>query len=642
MPVTNPPRVVDYDNAHLDLQTIEDVVNGPAEATVTSRLGRVIKTVANAIDSIVDGTAFIAKLFGVNFQPLYSDLKGKVGTDGSAFRIGGRLARNDGGQGVFLWRSGDQSVNVGADTQEIVWVAPNSAPSGASGAWQRDVAGQVLLSWTGASGDGVADDTAAVQGWIDMAVALGCRAVGSAGTFLTDGVSKNFATDLEIYLPAGCIIKGAAGYSDAVFLFDGQTARPRFKLTGAGTIDNSLRTYVPATASGTGLVLIRVSHLHIEGLAFKGDRATSKGDSGIALQECSAGVVAACRFIGQPDVGIYLTGGGSTAEADDYGDIKVYTNDYEDCEIAISARRQIGRTLILGNTIKSCGAGIQTAEAQSGATWLPPARTVIIIGNMGKDIEGAFIDARACEPGSLIANNSCEDWGVGSASAAIGLLGTQGVLCTGNNLKLVDVTPTTHSGITINNYTDGGGTVYTGQNNSVYTNNIIGANVGVRDLSTGPNFVGFNPMTDVTTPYTGLSNVPMNNENGFGIGVGSPQVPLHVGGTVRSERSGVADQYVQLEADAALSGMKTYSAPASAKKTRIDSRTNSAGDAPSGGTLGVQLAVNGVMYFEAGGDGLLARLASIPDHADDSAASAGGVAVGRLYRTGSTLKIRAA
>lgn len=61
MPVNNPPRVVDYDNAHEDLQTVEDVTNGPAGATVTSRLGRTIQTLAGAIASIVDGTAFAVK-----------------------------------------------------------------------------------------------------------------------------------------------------------------------------------------------------------------------------------------------------------------------------------------------------------------------------------------------------------------------------------------------------------------------------------------------------------------------------------------------------------------------------------------------------------------------------------------------------
>lgn len=33
-------------------------------------------------------------------------------------------------------------------------------------------------------------------------------------------------------------------------------------------------------------------------------------------------------------------------------------------------------------------------------------------------------------------------------------------------------------------------------------------------------------------------------------------------------------------------------------------------------------------------------LSSLPDHADDTAAGSAGVAVGQLYRTGSTLKVR--
>lgn len=62
----------------------------------------------------------------------------------------GRLARADGYEGFFEWASGDQSANVSADSYGGIWVAPNSATTGASGAWRRIVLdGVYRSSWFG-------------------------------------------------------------------------------------------------------------------------------------------------------------------------------------------------------------------------------------------------------------------------------------------------------------------------------------------------------------------------------------------------------------------------------------------------------------------------------------------------------------
>jgi hypothetical protein len=50
--------------------------------------------------------------------------------------------------GVFAWRTGDQSANVSADSGGGVWVAPDGAATGVSGAWQRQVPGNTYIaSW---------------------------------------------------------------------------------------------------------------------------------------------------------------------------------------------------------------------------------------------------------------------------------------------------------------------------------------------------------------------------------------------------------------------------------------------------------------------------------------------------------------
>lgn len=69
-----------------------------------------------------------------------------------------------GREGVFFFRAGDQSARVTADTRQGLYVAPAATPSGAAGAWVRKFDGSVSVRWFGATGDGVTDDSAAFVG----------------------------------------------------------------------------------------------------------------------------------------------------------------------------------------------------------------------------------------------------------------------------------------------------------------------------------------------------------------------------------------------------------------------------------------------------------------------------------------------
>ena len=70
--------------------------------------------------------------------------------------------------GLFRFDAADLSAKVGIDTCEGIYVAPASDPSGASGAWVRQFNGVYQLDWFGAAGDGVADDTQALQCAFDV------------------------------------------------------------------------------------------------------------------------------------------------------------------------------------------------------------------------------------------------------------------------------------------------------------------------------------------------------------------------------------------------------------------------------------------------------------------------------------------
>jgi hypothetical protein len=84
-----------------------------------------------------------------------------------------RATAGDGGGGVFVFRTGDQSANVTNDPQEGLWAAPDSDPTGATGAWQRVITpGEFQLSWwvTGYETEALATSAAAVDVEIQAAV----------------------------------------------------------------------------------------------------------------------------------------------------------------------------------------------------------------------------------------------------------------------------------------------------------------------------------------------------------------------------------------------------------------------------------------------------------------------------------------
>lgn len=78
-----------------------------------------------------------------------------------------RTSPGDGGGGTWVWRTGNQSAHVTGDPSQGLWVAPNSDPTGATGAWQRAYGDRIDARWFGAIGNGAADDTAAIQAGVN-------------------------------------------------------------------------------------------------------------------------------------------------------------------------------------------------------------------------------------------------------------------------------------------------------------------------------------------------------------------------------------------------------------------------------------------------------------------------------------------
>lgn len=90
-----------------------------------------------------------------------------------------------GRQGMFQWAPGNQSAHITADPLQGVWVAPASAPTGASGAWLRQGVVAFLPEWFGAVPDGSSDSGPGIRAARDYINSIsGGTLQLSAGTYL--------------------------------------------------------------------------------------------------------------------------------------------------------------------------------------------------------------------------------------------------------------------------------------------------------------------------------------------------------------------------------------------------------------------------------------------------------------------------
>ena len=71
------------------------------------------------------------------------------------------ILSESGREGLFVFDPANLSAKVSSDPAQGIYVAPATAPTGASGAWVRKFSGGVDVRWFGAKGDGATNDGAA-------------------------------------------------------------------------------------------------------------------------------------------------------------------------------------------------------------------------------------------------------------------------------------------------------------------------------------------------------------------------------------------------------------------------------------------------------------------------------------------------
>jgi hypothetical protein len=174
-----------------------------------------------------------------------------------------------GREGIFAWDPANLSTAVAGDPRQAIYVAPASAPSGASGAWVRRHAGPKNAGWFGAIGDGITDNAVALQAWLDSGGHL----------YLPAG---EYFSSAKLIVRKHVIIDGAGYGFDSRRVTGGATfgqddmpgARIRFA-AGVGGLDCQPQTaesdVATAIAAGSaGYTQEGAMHSHIRRLALVG------------------------------------------------------------------------------------------------------------------------------------------------------------------------------------------------------------------------------------------------------------------------------------------------------------------------------------------------------------------------------------
>lgn len=94
--------------------------------------------------------------------------------------------KEPGREGQFIWRSGDYSAQVAADTAEGVYIEADDTAATA-GAWVRQYEGSASVGWFGAKGDGTTDDT---QAFVAAYAVVNDVSVGEGIWIITGPITK--------------------------------------------------------------------------------------------------------------------------------------------------------------------------------------------------------------------------------------------------------------------------------------------------------------------------------------------------------------------------------------------------------------------------------------------------------------------
>lgn len=181
-------------------------------------------TVENKNQAFIYTAAVATNILGsLNSYDSISELIGyETAPENTSVNVTGYYAANDGGGGIFNWSSTTDKSTANSGTIIDPSVSLENQGTGVgNGCWVRQYDGAVNVKWFGAKGDGIADDTAAIQAAINMTNA----AYVPSGTYVVSST---------LTLQSNTVIKSES-YINTIFDFDGLFASSNFLVYGAST-----------------------------------------------------------------------------------------------------------------------------------------------------------------------------------------------------------------------------------------------------------------------------------------------------------------------------------------------------------------------------------------------------------------------
>jgi hypothetical protein len=206
-----------------------------------------------------------------------------------------RATTGDGGGGTFTFRTGDQSANVTADAREGLWVAPNSDPTGASGAWQRIYNDRIQAEWFGLTYGLAGDNTTALQAAIDAAAALQTQLQLPAGTLQCTGqlTLPSFTTTGNAWDEYNPFVMIGMGVNQTILKYTGATGSYAIAHATIGGTTNRSQNY----------------GVELRDFTLIGPQDYSNAAHGIGIDNTRRPLIRNVRFQGFPGgVGIHLYG----------------------------------------------------------------------------------------------------------------------------------------------------------------------------------------------------------------------------------------------------------------------------------------------------------------------------------------------
>lgn len=149
------------------------------------------------------------------------DLRTKIGYTDPVIEIAGYHSPADGGGGTFFWDENCNETDNGGTVIKVNGVA--------RGRWKRIFNSFVNVKWFGAKGDGITDDTIAIQKTFDYTTA------------------KSETTDTPVYLPEGVYLTSGLQF--------GNSATKTENNAPAGIIGDGIRSTIIKAKPGTDIVI---------------------------------------------------------------------------------------------------------------------------------------------------------------------------------------------------------------------------------------------------------------------------------------------------------------------------------------------------------------------------------------------------